>query len=358
MLDEWYQRNLVCPIDRSALKFDGKYLVSENHRQYPVVDGVPVMLLSDEEQTIEVASATIEASKKHSEADDSYAKDPLYIETLGINKQEKDQLRSLVQQRANVDPVALMLVAATCGNAYKHLIGDRGLKDYPIPSINLTPSKPNSTLLDIGCNWGRWSIAAARQGFAPVGIDPSLGAIMAARRIARQMGLDIKYLVADARFLPFRSDYFKSIYSYSVLQHFSKIDAQKAILEIERVMEPGGTAKIQMANKWGLRSLHQQVWRGLRQPRVFDVQYWTMAELKDAFSRSIGETSITADCFFGLGWRWSDFQYMTKLNRLALTASELLRKLSGLIPPMRVVADSLFCTAVKRSPSFEADHGS
>ena len=36
-------------------------------------------------------------------------------------------------------------------------------------------------LLDIGCSWGRWSLAAAARGYDAVGIDPSLGAIMAAR---------------------------------------------------------------------------------------------------------------------------------------------------------------------------------
>jgi ubiquinone/menaquinone biosynthesis C-methylase UbiE len=102
--------------------------------------------------------------------------------------------------------------------------------------------------LDIGCNWGRWSIAAARKGFSVVGIDPSLGAVMAARRIANELNLNIKYLVADGRFLLFPDNHFKVAHSYSVLQHFSKDDARRTIAQISRVLEPGGLAKIQMAN--------------------------------------------------------------------------------------------------------------
>jgi hypothetical protein len=26
-------------------------------------------------------------------------------------------------------------------------------------------------LVDLGCNWGRWCIAAGRMGFLPVGVD-------------------------------------------------------------------------------------------------------------------------------------------------------------------------------------------
>ena len=74
---------------------------------------------------------------------------------------------------------------------------------------------------------GRWSIAAARKGFSVVGIDPSLGAVMAARRIAKELNLDIKYLVADGRFLPFRERQFKVAYSYSVLQHPARMTRER-----------------------------------------------------------------------------------------------------------------------------------
>ena len=46
-------------------------------------------------------------------------------------------------------------------------------------------------------------MSAAKKGYRAVGIDPSLGAVMAARRVARQLGLEIKCIVGDARFLPF-----------------------------------------------------------------------------------------------------------------------------------------------------------
>jgi SAM-dependent methyltransferase/uncharacterized protein YbaR (Trm112 family) len=346
-LDPWFLDNLVCPIDRTQLDFDGKCLVSMHGRRYPVVEGIPVLLIPDEAQTIGVAQASIERAQGRVDVIDVRAPQ-LYLESLGIGEKEKSELLRLYRDgMTRVDPVVIELIGATCGNAYKDLVGDPNLSDYPIPSIELTPSKSVNVLLDIGCNWGRWSIAAARKGFSVVGIDPSLGAVMAARRVAKQLNLDIRYVVADGRFVPFRDHQFDFVYSYSVLQHLSKRDARRAVSQIGRVLRSGGVAKIQMANKWGIRSIHHQALRGFREPKGFEVRYWTAAELQDTFSNMIGKTRISADCYFGLGWQWCDFRYLTLRYKAALIASEALRRLSHVISPLRMAADSVFCTSVK-----------
>lgn len=346
-IESWYLENLVCPIDHTRLRDEGKYLISERGRRYPVVDGVPVLLVAEEDQTIGVARASIERAEGRLEMIDGRIPQ-FYLESLGITENEKTELIKLYRDGLTpIDPVVLMLIGATCGNGYKDLIGTRSLNEYPIPSIMLTPSERGSTLLDIGCNWGRWSVAAARKGFSVVGMDPSLGAVMAARRISKELDLDIKYVVADGRFLPFRDNYFKFAYSYSVLQHFSKSDARRTISQIGRVLEPGGLAKIQMANKWGFRSTHHQIRRKFREPSDFEVRYWTLAELRSTFLDLIGETEISTDCYFGLGWQWCDFRYISRKNRLVLIASEALRRLSKSVPPLKIFADSVFCAAVK-----------
>jgi 2-polyprenyl-3-methyl-5-hydroxy-6-metoxy-1,4-benzoquinol methylase/uncharacterized protein YbaR (Trm112 family) len=348
-IDPWYLDNLVCPITRTALSFEGQYLISAEGRRYPVVEGLPVLLLPDENQTIEIANASIQRAHRRAEATDGRAPH-LYLESLGISDQEREQIvRLTTTGAAAIDPVVMMLIGATCGIGYRDLVGDRRLKEYPIPSISLRPREPKSSLLDVGCSWGRWSVAAAKSGFSVVGIDPSLGAVMAARRIATAMNLDIKYLVADARFLPFVDGYFECVYSYSVLQHFSKRDARRALTEMRRVIKPGGMAKIQMANKWGIRSLQYQIQRHFREPRGFEVRYWTIGELRSTFTELIGKTRISADCYLGLGWQWCDLRYLSWKRRPILVISELLRRLSNVVHPVRILADSVFCSAVKGS---------
>lgn len=346
-LDPWYLRNLVCPLDKTKLEFDGQGLISQNGRRYPVVDGVPVLLLETESQTIEVARASIERAAG-SQSGIDWRAPQFYLETLGISEAEKVELVRLFEHKLyTIDPVAMMIIGATSGYAYAHWIGNRDLREYPIPEISL-PKCHNESLLDIGCNWGRWSMAAARKGYEVVGVDPSLGAVLAARRIAKELGLNIKYLVADGRFLPFKNHSFKNVYSYSVLQHFSKSNMRKTLAEVGRVLEQRGCAKIQMANRWGLRSFHHQAARGFREPRDFEVRYWSVSGLKTTFEELIGQTTIAADCYFGLGWQWSDFKLMKNKYKLILVLSEILKRLSKTITPLTLVADSVFCSAIKR----------
>jgi hypothetical protein len=96
----------------------------------------------------------------------------------------------------------MVIVGATSGFAYKHLTGNIGMTEFPIPA-NRLPRGNGEVLLDIGYNWRRWCVSAARNGYRPVGIDPQLGAVMAARRVARQLSLDIRYICGDGRNLPF-----------------------------------------------------------------------------------------------------------------------------------------------------------
>ena len=127
-LDNWYEDNVVCPVDHTKLKFDGRYLISERGRRYPVVKGVPILLANNEKQTIELATATINRAHGKSDVIDLRAPD-LYLETLGISEEEKNELIKLIQERREIDPVVSMIVAATCGNAYRHLIADRRLTE-------------------------------------------------------------------------------------------------------------------------------------------------------------------------------------------------------------------------------------
>lgn len=345
-LDPWYLQNLVCPIDRSPCDYDGKQLISKGGRRYPVVDGLAVMLVGDDQQTIGIARASIERASGSPDKIDQRGPQ-FYLETLGISELEKLELLRLFQgNQCKIDPVAMMLMGATSGHAYKKLTGNPYLQEYPFPEIALPPSS-GETLLDLGCSWGRWSVAAAQKGYSVVGIDPSLGAVMAARRIAGQVGLNIKYVVADARFLPFGDRSFKKVYSYSVLQHLSKDNARKSLAEISRVLDEGGVAKIQMANAWGVRSFQHQLARCFREANNFEVRYWSISELKDAFERIIGKTSVVPDCYFGLGWQWSDFRFMSTNGKVILFASEVLKRLSNIIGPLRLFADSVFCTAAK-----------
>jgi SAM-dependent methyltransferase len=312
---------LACPCDGGALELRGEALVCAEQHAYPYVDGIPVMTLDEELSPTQ----------------------PGYWATAGQIAAVRKVGRPAALDRDAVDPYVAELIVGTHGNLYRHL--STGLPRYPIPDLPLPPGE-GRVLLDLGCNWGRWTIAAARAGYRPIGIDPSFEAIVAARRVADQLDTDVRYLVADARRLPFPEETFDVVFSYGVLQHFSRADAALAVHEIARTLRPSGVSVVQMANASGFRNLVQRARRGFREGERFEIRYWRTGELLDTFS-AIGPTTVATDGFFTLNPRKSDLDLLPRRYRLLVRTSEALRRASSRAPLLTRFADSLIVRSTR-----------
>ena len=320
-IDSWFLQNLVCPKDKLSLELSENNLICANGHVYPVVEGIPIMLPNDITHThIGVSRKTFDLVKSAT----FKSPDPL----LGENEE--------------VDRFVQKEIAGSNSNLYRASIGK--LKEYPIPQLPL-PDGNNKYLLDVGCNWGRWCIAASNKGYQPVGIDPSLEGIMAANRVAKQLGKTIKYVVADSRYMPFRDNFFDTVYSYSVLQHFAKENVKASLVEINRVLKSGGQSKIQMLNTYGLRGLLVQIRRGFRKATDFQTRYWTPADLQKTFDGLIGESKLVVASFFTQG-QPSDKNLFLWRHRLIVNISELLKliKITALVN----LADNVFVISTKK----------
>jgi SAM-dependent methyltransferase/uncharacterized protein YbaR (Trm112 family) len=337
---------LICPRDHLDLQDSGGDLSCPHGHRYPLVEGIPVVLIEEASETIGIAADSWRVAKAGTDSHGA-----LYAETLGLNPAERSAVsKEWSEATWTVDPVASHLVAAVGGFMYRHLRGR--LTDYPIPVFPIALSR-DAKLLDVGCNWGRWSLAAAQCGARPTGIDPSLGAVAAMKRIAKSRGLAVDGVVGDARFLPFAAGTFDVVYSYSVLQHFSKDDARSAFAEMVRVLKPGGTLLVQMPLKTGLRCFYHQVRRGFREPRGFEVRYWTTNELRRALEPLTVRAEFFVDCFFGIGIRAEDAELMPPRLKAVVAASELLRRASASAPMLVNLADSVFVQASKEASTRE-----
>ena len=251
-----------------------------------------------------------------------------------------------------VHPHVQGIIDSTCGYLYRAARGN--LRDYPVPNLRLE-GKSGDLVLDVGCNWGRWCFAAARKGFRPIGIDPSLGGVLAAREIAKRLDLDCAFVVGDARHLPFADAVFDRVFSYSVLQHFSKQDAADSLRRIARTLKTGGTTMIQMPNRFGIRSGFHLAKRRFREGSKFDVRYYRPAELKCIFESIFGNVQATVDGYFGLGIQPSDMAILSRFGQIVVRSSEILRKLQRQFPPLLNLADSLYLVSEKRDlPSVDS----
>src|ERR1700689_3763746 len=108
---------IVCPRDRQPLHSEGDSLVCSDGHRYRVVEGIPILLVSEAQQThIEGDRALLVA-----EGDLSHA--PRLKFKLGADE---------------IDPFVRDTIGATNGSLYGHLVGK--LNAYPIPDLRIPPS--------------------------------------------------------------------------------------------------------------------------------------------------------------------------------------------------------------------------
>ncbi len=327
-MNSWLEKHLVCPRDKEPLKLQNDELTCPNDHIYPVVFDIPVMLVDDVEAThgyIEKTLKKVADLKNSGENSGSDAVD------LG----DVNEIDDFVQNE----------IPYTSGNLYFSV--QNKLPRYPIPETRLWQGK-GERLLDIGCNWGRWSIAAAQKGFKPIGLDPSLDAVLAARRVSKQLGVETDFVVGDARYLPFSDEAFEVVFSYGVYQHLSKDNVKTSLDEVNRVLKSKGKTLFQMPNKYGIRSYQQHRRRGFTDGEGFDVRYWTPSEMVKTLEEKIGETILSTDCYFGLGIQASDVDLLPAKFKAVVHTSEVLRSISKFFPPLTKVADSVYLESIKR----------
>lgn len=346
MFKKEFTEFLKCPLTGSSLRCKENFLVNEKGDIYNLVQGIPV-LLTKKKTTLWVAEASyISAFNKT---------DEYHLDTLGLSKNEIKELKNkVIYHKKNnlnddIDPVVSYLIGATSGWMYSHLIGTK-LKRIPIPKFRLPVSNNNALLIDIGCSWGRWSIAAALSGYKVIGIDPSLGAVLAASRISKTLGIDhlIQFIVGDATNLPIKNNVVDNYFSYSVLQHFSKKNFEIALNEASLVCKEEATLMVQMPNIFGIRSLYWLLRRKFRKPIGFEVRYYFPRELIKKVEANFGPTKLQIDGILGLGIQSSDYDLMPFQKKIIIIFSEFYRFVAKFITPLKFFADSLYVKSIKK----------
>jgi SAM-dependent methyltransferase len=182
-----------------------------------------------------------------------------------------------------------------------------------------------------------------------VGVDVHLRSLLVAKRLADRLVPDNPpmFVLADARRLPFAPGGFDGVYSYSVVQHFSRENAERILAEAGRVLKRGGCAVIQMPNRDGLKTALTQHRARDRDGEEFEVRYYRIEELLALFQRAIGNARWSVDCFFGLNVHSRDRDLVPASRRWVVDLATLFERLSRRFKPLGRWADSVFVTATK-----------
>lgn len=106
------------------------------------------------------------------------------------------------------------------------------------------------SLLDVGCGTGGLLIAAARRGFAPIGVDVALRWLVIARRMLSDAGFDATLVAADGALLPFPAHSFDVVTCIEVLEHAP--DQRGLLHSVLDAFGPGGVGYLVTANRFSV----------------------------------------------------------------------------------------------------------
>ncbi len=110
-------------------------------------------------------------------------------------------------------------------------------------TLDLALLKPGESLLDVGCGTGGVTIPARQRVGASgraCGIDPAPEMIAVARQNAQKKGLEIDFRLGVIEALPYPDASFDVVTSSLMMHHLPQRLQVQGLVEIYRVLKPGG----------------------------------------------------------------------------------------------------------------------
>lgn len=122
--------------------------------------------------------------------------------------------------------------------------------------------EPRSRVLDLGCGSGRRTIELARRGHRVLGVDPDERALAVARASAKGEKLNVHFMKADTRAIPYRSEIDAVVSLDGAFGQLSSDRDDLRCLEAARkALKPSGLLLLDTLNKeWLMRHFEPNYW--------------------------------------------------------------------------------------------------
>ncbi|MER8656206.1 methyltransferase domain-containing protein [Mesorhizobium sp. M0847] len=151
-------------------------------------------------------------------------------------------------------PVSLPEIIAHFSEDYFHfgnVVNTPTLSDQQATVIwDLLSLKGGSSVLELGCGYGRISNRLAEKGARVAGLDISPALLKKAEADAAERGLNVEYVLGDMRSLPWRDQFEAAFLWYTTFGYFDDADNERVLREAASSLRKGGRLLIDYANRF------------------------------------------------------------------------------------------------------------
>ena len=144
--------------------------------------------------------------------------------------------------------------------------------------IELLGPVADRKLLDVGCSDGALASELARRGAIVTGLDADPAMIAAAKRRTEIEATQLHLVEGHAERLPFDDVVFDFVVAVTVLCFVR--DAERAVMQMARVLRPGGRLVIGDLGRWNLWAVHRRIRGWLGDPDLVRSRVPHEAELR------------------------------------------------------------------------------
>ncbi|RWP55360.1 class I SAM-dependent methyltransferase [Mesorhizobium sp.] len=110
--------------------------------------------------------------------------------------------------------------------------------------------KQDSSVLELGCGYGRITNRLAEKGAEVTGLDISPSLLKKAEADATQRGVKVEYVLGDMRSLPWQDRFDAAFLWYTTFGYFDDADNERVLREAASSLRKGGRLLIDHANRF------------------------------------------------------------------------------------------------------------